>query len=473
MHINKFVNKHRSLLIILLVAFLLRVIFFGIILHNFGERGFYPDNSEDSVQYLQMTKNFIDYNVFSLGKEHPLEPDFFRVPGYPFYISIFYRIVPAVWFVMIFQNILALMAVILIYKICILIFNKKFIAVSASILYAVEPAVIYWNNQLLSETLFTFLILLNVYIFIRNIMIKKQYLLPSALAIGALTAFANYTRPTAQFMLFIFMLFSIVGVKLSFKNISRHLMVLILIVVSFGVLSAPWIIRNKALFNMYDFSSSSSAIGFRKYLWMMHVNRGENTEKVAQLEFSQLKSETIKYIIKHPLSFLEVHLSNIPPLLLGDSYFTVATIIYPPLEKQRVITENWLMSWQELNTFLYNHKGVEAVLFFGGKIILLILNLFSLAGIIFWLFIFKKHRASMLFLSFIIYYFILATGVAGYSRFRQPINPYIFILFGAGIYWFYSSIKGSKLMINMQSFIAKGLKGLGCGKYPRCLSAKE
>lgn len=440
MNVKEFLKRNRCLMLLLVAAILLRALFAIILFHNFGDEGFYPHNSEDAGQYLQMAKNFIEYDVFSWNESPPFDNHFFRTPGYPIFISIFYRIIPAAWFVIIFQNIIALGIIFLIYGIAMFLFQKKFIALTASLIYAVEPTVIYWNNQLLSETLFTLAVLLGVYIFVKNINIKNNYILPASLATGALFSLAIYIKPIAQFLLLIFLSFGLIILKMGVKPFLRYLISVTLIIISFFVLSAPWMIRNKILFGTYDFSSTASGTGFRRQLEIMYINTGDNMEDFKKIEISQEKIATVKYIAKHPLIFAKINLLSSMIFLMGDGYFTTATVIYPPLEKQRVVME-WWGSGRELTGFLSGHHGAEAVLFFGGKIIILFLNLFALAGIIFWFFKFKKNRAVIFLLLLIIYYFILASNRTSYSRFRQPVNPYIYIFVAAGIYWLADYLK--------------------------------
>jgi len=336
MNIKDFFKRNKYLIFILFAAILLRAFFFAAILHNFGDRGFYPRNSDDTEQYLQLAKNLVKYNVFSMSDSPPFENQSFRTPGYPVFISFFYKIIPAVWFVIIFQNLIALAIVLLIYGLAILLFQRKIIALLASLIYAIEPAVIYWNNQLLSETLFTFLILFCVFIFIRNICVYKKYILPTALALGAVISLIGYTKPIAQYLLIIFILFCLIFFTLKIKNFFQCVLFILLMVASFSILSAPWLIRNKVLIGSYDFSSVSNNIGFLRQLDMMYRNTGGNLEDLNKIKKDEAKVAAIKYIAKHPLAFVKINLLSSIPFLMGDSYFTAATVIYPPLEKQRI-----------------------------------------------------------------------------------------------------------------------------------------
>jgi len=423
----------------------LRIIFFGFILHNFGDKGFYPHNSEDSEQYLTLAKNLSEHSVFSRNETSPFENEFFRTPGYPFVISIFYRFIPVAWPTVLFQDLLALFVIVIIYKLCILLLRKKSIALLAAAIYACEPAVIYWNNQLLSETLFTFILVVSVYIFVKKILINRQVNPLAFLVTGALLACLNYVRPVAQFILLVFVIFSLAVIKkINFCSFFRYFVAILLMVAAFIILISPWAARNKVLFNTFDLSSASKTVAFRKYLTMTYLNVGDNVAEIGDIKMNDLKLVTLKYIAAHPIAFMEVHLSNMIPFFLGDSYFTTAAAIYPPLEQQRVVFETWFYSWKDiLKIPVLQYRGVGGVIFLGGKAILLILNLFALFGVLYWIFGFKDNRISAVFLLFLIYYFVLATGVASYSRFRQPVNPYIYIYIALGVYGFAYKIKNA------------------------------
>lgn len=463
MYLKNFIRQNKHLLLILLAAVLLRAFFFAAVLQNFGDKGFYPSNSEDSEQYFRLARTLVLHNVFSQDSAPPFGDELVRPPGYPFFISIFFRIIPSAWFAIIFQNMVAAGIILLIYGTAMLLFQRRIIALTAALIYAVEPTVIYWNNQLLSETLFTFAILAAVYIFVKNTIVDKQYLLPAAAGVGALLAAANYTRMIAQFILLIFILAYFAILKMSFKSIFRGVAFLILTVMSFFILSAPWMIRNKILFNSYDFSANSGGLGFRRQLEIMYMNTGGDMEEFRKIDSSREKIATIKYIAKHPLIFAKINLFSAVIFLMGDGYFTTATAIYPPLEKQRVGIE-WWGSGRELAGFLRGHRGAEAILFFGGKTIILFLNLFALSGIIFWLSKHKKYRAVLFLFLLLIYYFILASSRTSYSRFRQPVNPYIYIFAAAGIYRFADYFKSVKKRTGANSDSPFGNSSLSHGK---------
>lgn len=443
MHLGNLIRQNKHLLLILFIAVLLRALFFAAVLQNFGDKGFYPHNSEDSEQYFRLARNLVLNNVFSQDAAPPFHEELVRPPGYPFFLSVLFRAIPSAWFAIIFQNIVALCIVILIYGIAMLLFQKKFIALAAALFYAVEPTVIYWNNQLLSETLFAFIILAAVYVFIKNTIIKRQHFLATAMSVGALLAIANYTRSIAQFILLIFVLAGLLIIKKSFKNVAQGFLFLLLMIASFFVLSAPWMMRGKVLFNSYEFSASSGGLGFRRQLETMYLNTGDNMDDFRKIGGKDEKIATVKYILRHPLIFAKINLLSSVIFLMGDGYFTTATAIYPPLQKQRVGIE-WWGSGREFVGFLKGHRGAEAALFFGGKIIILSLNLIALSGVVFWLWKYKKHRAILFLFLILIYYFILASNRTSYSRFRQPVNPYIYIFAASGIYWIYGYIKSRR-----------------------------
>lgn len=433
-NIRYFIEQHKHILLILLIAVVLRAFFMGAILYNSGDKGFYPATSEDAGQYWQLAKNLVEHHGFSQDQSPPFTPEVFRTPGYPFFISIFYRIIPAAWFAIIFQNIIALVIILLIYKIVILLFEKKSIASLSALIYAIEPAVIYWNNQLLSETLFIFILLLSIFFFIKNVFLLKRHVLLTGLCLGSLLALAAYTRAVAQFSLFIFIIFSF----LSFKKIRQRVALILIMVTSFFVLAGPWLIRNKTIINSYDFSAASRGIGFARYMYTVYINLGGDADGFQKNFRDRSKLTSVKYVLKHPLVFAKIHILSFVPFLMSDSYFTVASTIYPSLEKQRIITE-WNGSWNRLRSFWFGHQGIEGLLFFSGKAALLIMNFFAFIGIVFWFFIFKKNRMIALFFLCLIYYFILASGITSYSRLRQPVNPYIFIFAAAGIYWLWDA----------------------------------
>jgi len=426
--LSKIKNNYKALAIIFLIGFILRLFFFNGILIRYGETGFYPKINEDAGQYLSIAKNIIDYGIFSRDTGTLKTIEIFRTPGYPLFIATILIIFKSLSLVILLQNILWFFAIWYLYKIVMLLFDNKKIALIASIFLVFDPTIIYWNSQLTSETLFTFLLLVSVYyllFFLKNKYNNLLYLAISAFAFG----WANITRPIGQYLIIIFIFVLIFfGIK---KYAGRVILSVLLFCLIAQVVALPLIVRNKVLYNSYELSWVS-AVGFGKYLSAIDKETDKDLLKDIKItdniyeRAQSIKEETIKAIKAYPLIFLKIHILAIAPFFIGDGYINSLSTIFPDAFANKINTD-WQGSTGEFLSFLGGRSGLNFIIFWLGKVVWSLIFILSLLGVYL---IIKKEKdkwAYVLFLVLIIYYFFLASGVGGYSRFRFPVNPLIFI----------------------------------------------
>lgn len=426
-----FLNKNKFIVYILFAGLILRLIYFLIILRNFGSEGFYLTANGDAVEYLGLAKQWLAHNTFQ-NLQNLSQPEIFRMPGYPLFIAFFYKLMPAVALPILVQNLVFVVFIFLFYKFCESLLENKRVALVASGFLAVEPSVIYWNNQLLTESFFTIMIFLAVccaFIF----SLRKRMVYP-ALA-GLFFSLATFIRPAGEYLLLAFLVFW--GILFFTKKISLRKFILaasVFISVFILVLS-PWLIRNKAIFGTYGISNSS-VNGFGKYLSVIDNETGKESPPLDNTNPLRgavvLQREAMSAIWQHPVIFSKTYILSLAPFFFGDAYLSVFGRVAPFFEKARIIT-NWKGGAGEFLSFFKGHGGAEAFVFFGGKIVWALIIIFAVAGLIYWIFRYKKQYPMLIFLILVIFYFSLASGVGAYSRFRFPVNPYIFLLAAMGI----------------------------------------
>ncbi|MGP8216722.1 MAG: hypothetical protein ACLQQ4_14250, partial [Bacteroidia bacterium] len=97
----------------------------------------------------------------------PVNYDTFRVPGYPAFLACVYYISGIKPYIAIFiQLLLNIFSLVLIYRITLLLFNIKEVAIIAGLLFAIDIHSIFVSNLLVSETFFIFLFLISLLYFI-------------------------------------------------------------------------------------------------------------------------------------------------------------------------------------------------------------------------------------------------------------------------------------------------------------------
>ncbi len=414
-------------------AFLFLLIYFKL-----GWTGFYWG---DVPGYVQIAKNLLLGNGFSMADVAPFVPDGFRTLMYPVFVAGVLFIFKNLYFISLVQILFFAIFALIIYRLGKEILSSK-VAFISSLILILEPSMAYWNIMWLTETLFLFLLILGLYFFIE--FYKKGSFLNIFFSASFL-GLATLTRPAAQGLWFIFLiliLFKKIGAK-------RCLISLIIFVAAFGITVAPWLIRNKFYFNTFSFSSADTSVFYQfnlpAYLKLNHLenietesdylyglNKDSLSPNVSANDLNNhpyFMKKWLRLISADPFGYAKVHLFSLIPYFLGDGYTEIARQIFPDL--YRPININWDGTLQGLYPFLFDHKGFEALIFWFGKIFWGCIYVFAVLGAI-GLLKQRKYFYLILFLG-IIFYFALTIGAVAYSRYRFPVNPLIFIFAAAGI----------------------------------------
>jgi hypothetical protein len=133
----------------------------------FGIDGLYTEQSEIK-DWIIPIKNLFEKGIYSanLNNEYGC---FARMPGYPFFIAIFYSLLPDsvyLYFIGYTQILLDSLTIFFIYKIYQTIYPSSKYAWIAPLLFALSPLNIFWSATLFSETLSIFLMILAFYLYV-------------------------------------------------------------------------------------------------------------------------------------------------------------------------------------------------------------------------------------------------------------------------------------------------------------------
>lgn len=201
----------------------------------------------------------------------------------------------------------------------------------AWLVFSAYPLINHYSGTILTEPPFIFLLVLSTFIFFRA---KDNYFLYflSGVALGL----ATLVRPTTQyfpfFIICIFILFFLLKKLSSFKiNVDKKLTYSFLaFILGALLLTTPWIIKNKILFNKLGIATGSGAViylgndhrkdGDEPIYSNMHFDTFEITKPYSHLDLEgdkKLTNEAIKIIKKHPLDFLLISLKKSIKLLFG------------------------------------------------------------------------------------------------------------------------------------------------------------
>lgn len=175
-------KKHtKFLILIILIALILRI-GSGMILRDNAPRG-------DAADYDNIAQNIISGQGFVSTRMNLYS---YRPPLYPIFLALLYSLgSPHYLTVILVQSILSSLTCWLVYLIAESIYNRT-AALSAAALTALYPGLIYYSTQLLSESLFIFLLFSATAIFYRSRNRMEKWIL-----IGALLGLAALCRPVA------------------------------------------------------------------------------------------------------------------------------------------------------------------------------------------------------------------------------------------------------------------------------------
>ena len=234
-------NNKKTFLLILSIAFILRI----------GYIFIFPQEKilvGDAVGYDTIAHNLANGSGFSM---EPNIPTPIRAPGYPFFLSIIYLVFGHSYFIVrIFQAILSALTCVILYYTAKEIFDEKIAKVSAWLLLF-YPVLIVYTGLILSETLFTFLFIITVFLLVKGLSSEKnKYFILSGLFLGLSTL----TRPVTLLLPFlIFFLIIITNRNL----LSKWL----LFFTVFCIVLLPWSIRNYQKFGIITPCSTGSGFG--------------------------------------------------------------------------------------------------------------------------------------------------------------------------------------------------------------------
>jgi 4-amino-4-deoxy-L-arabinose transferase-like glycosyltransferase len=439
----EFWRKYKIEILIFFSALAIRLVFFVLTLVKTGEPGFLYYG--DSEGYLNLAKNLVLHGVFSQESASPYAPDLFRTPIYPIFIIPFYFLFKSVAMVILAQNIISALTAVLVYKMGKIIFSEK-VGLAAGIFFAVEPHIAYWSNELLSETLFVFLFVTSLFLFIKfTLNYRWSVLSISAVVLGL----ATLTRPISVLTPIIFSLFLFIFLRktVPFKKIL--MMAIIFLIISFSVLT-PWLLRNVITFKIFSLTNQGSVvicdINTNTYLSFREAEIGgletqklrENiTQDVRGLPSEDLflrhQTQFCKRILRilqvDPVGYIKVYFRSFVPFFWGDGYLTMLHKFFPSYFKIPS-TSLWAqiprIGKVDWNGFLGGYNKFEFIIFLLGKLIWVSVSFFALLAIIFaWRDPLKRNYVLLFYL--LMLYFVTASGFIAYSRHRQPINPILII----------------------------------------------
>ncbi len=353
----------------------------------------------DSRDYHQVAANYLAGNGLVTSTERPA----LRPPLYPFFMAVAYRFGLGITGIRILQAFLGAGYIYLLYLLALTFLPKVDGALAAALLLAVDPFNIVFCGLVLTETLFTGLLLLAVWLSWR---VWHGATNASALLLGMVVGLGCLCRDA-------FLGYIVIAIIIALRSCHRHrLWQALLVLVGTVVVICPWSIRNwlylgkivavtnKAGINLYE-ALGPGADGSPK---IMEMQLPPQLKKLPYREHNgYLLRWTLDYVRRHPGKVLRLAIKKL------------ARFSNPGLNEVKLRTHplNWILI--SYSCLVY-------------------------AGAIVGLLRYYRQPGLWLVLAPVAYFALVHSIFLGSVRYRIPIMPYLQILAAYGLIWVVSRL---------------------------------
>lgn len=244
-------------------TYLFFIIFISAIIKLIICLSFHPNTLTwpDEKDYITITQNVEIKNEYYINMLGGYKYNFFRPPGYIFFLIFFRIFTKSIFMIKLIQIIISSLSLYFLYKITQIIFKIQYISNITLSVAALHPLSLYFPSLILSETLTIILIL-----FLCLIYLKNNINLLMNILFGLLSGYLILIKP--EYIIFIFGVLFFVKIR---KIIIGTIFILLIIL--------PWLYRNYRVYNSISWISSNSGYMF----WLGNRN------------------DIVKYNFKHPL----------------------------------------------------------------------------------------------------------------------------------------------------------------------------
>jgi len=367
------------------------------------------------------------------------------------------------WSFYAFQIICGLATVVLTYLIAKMFFSEK-ISFIAAFIMAIEPFFAWHNFLLMTDNLYAPLFLAGFYFWFRFIKNGKY----SSIAVSALIfGLTTLTRPNSLlltlFLSFLLVLIFIFRGRLKIKNhlnisgFKRLFYCLIIFNGLFFLILAPWVIRNKLVYdrltianimstnffyyNLPPFISWKEKISYQEAYDIYakqadrdlgrHVGNSRfdctlftNEELNKQLDYYNRKAKEV--MLGNFPSYLTLHLIRTAPFFLQPGYFEMYSAYTGEFSKPDLTAALMSGNSAAIKGFLKN-MNLKLIIYLMGVLLWAVISFAAFASLI----LSYKDKEKFLFAFFaitVIIYNALLISPFVIARYRMPLYPFFFIL---------------------------------------------
>ena len=455
-------RKNKTLLAITCCAFVFRMtVFFVIKPYNQYDLQNKIMRDSDSEGFHNRAVSILETRSFSsfMG---------LRTPGYPLFISLFYFIFGVKpWVVLFIQILLGVGIVIMTYLIGKMLVSRK-VALLATGLCAIDPHLIFYSVQLLSDILFVFVLLLSILFFIYGIKNKRLTLF---LLSSTLLGVSTMVKPVTLYFPIIVAGAILLCPKMKFNF---RLTIISFFILVFFVVIFPWQYRNYKVYNHFSLAPLAQSFNllYRHAAFTEAAKTGKSIEQVRreftrEVQLRELNGDdtyskiiilnkmpskllriggwnpfdtarvyneiAINYLIKNWIYYLPLHLRGIAIIFLDPSTRNFFSMIGVKTREAWYLERNrssanvikMIVDYFRINSTPEVVVGILISIFF-----FIVYSSFFFG--VFKMILEKKMLLLFFFLSIILYFPNMA-GIMCENRYKLPTIPFYMIISARGI----------------------------------------
>ena len=440
----------------------------------------------DSSGYHQLAVNIISHNEFSLSDKAPFVPDFFRTPTYPLFLAACYAIFGQTPYVPVaIQIVLNVITILVVYRIAQILFSPV-AAYWSSALLALSGVFTLHARYLLTETLFTFLLAVVMYLLIRLIYsdghterrLCKNWGMP--VCIGLILGVMTLCRPNGFYFTFLVCIAILLLVQRVDLYTRLQNAAIIALVFLFAI--SPWAIRNWHHQGALKLDTNQSYVLYFVTVGSMEARENDislqeavakrkaeeaGIEELSALELSSRRQKAaVAAILDKPMRFAEVFLFGLAVTLTPISPKAMALYIDGG-ELSASSAAQVGVAFQGGKGFVsaiaQNISGFRGSIWLSSIFFAIVdLAKYGLCILAFVLYSVNDRKETLFLLGAVVIYFLLITGPMGPEatfRYRTPIEPYMSLLAGSGVaYWLRDNrgIRDKRLWVALAGFLVFG-----------------
>ena len=404
----------------------------------------------DSSEYVTLAQNLLDHGTFSQENTPPFSPDLARTPGYPVFLAIVLKAFGNNFHaIILLQIIIGGITAVLTYYLAVKLGHPTSACLIAAWIVTLDPVAVLLSNRLLTETLFTFGLVLAVLlltIYLQNN--KIEFLILSAIVVS----FSALTRPIVQFLPIALLPLLIVARK--DKRLSSRVSSGLTFVFICGAIISSWSYRNYKTGNLFMLSTiaDTNLIYYRARAVLAEAEHISQEDALKELQdeietaaaqqnlsqpeiFSLQRKKAFQIFSQYPVQTSVMLVKGAGRMLVDPGFTIICTMLdrsslqYDCIPGQSTMLDSGVLTkvsqaFQKM-TLVQQSTLLWGIIFIGVIYI-------GLAGGISRL-VREKNWLSLFLLGIVILYFVaLSAGGETNYRFRAPILPFIAILSGAG-----------------------------------------